>query len=199
MTKIVLLRHGQTDWNLLHRYQGLSDIPLNHTGELQARIANENLRPFHFDAVYCSDMDRAKMTARIALDGIFPYEDIHFDRRLRERNFGTYEGGPYDKDQLPEKYRIAMDADPENFSFPEGESLLDVEKRIRPFYYEILRKHPDECVLFVAHGTLLSVLRFVIDDEPVIAKNRKRLANAEPVVLNISGPNIPRCFIPHIK
>ncbi len=186
MTKIVVLRHGQTDWNILRRYQGHSDIPLNCTGEEQARIANEKLRQFHFDAVYCSDLNRAKTTARIALDGIFPYEDIHFDRRLRERSFGIYEGGPYDTDKLPEEYRIGMDADPEHFTFPEGESLLDVEARIRPFYYEIIRKHPNECVLLVAHGTLLSVLRFVIDNEPLVAKNRKRLANAEPVVLKDS-------------
>ena len=183
MTTFVLLRHGQTDWNILRRYQGLTDIPLNYTGEQQAHIANEKLRSFHFDAVYCSDMDRAKTTARIALEGIFPYEQVLFDRRLRERSFGTYEGGPYDTDKLPEKYRIMMDADPENFSFPEGESLMDVEKRIRPFYDEIRKKHPNECVLLVAHGTLLSVLRFVIDNEPLIAKNRKRLSNAEPIVL----------------
>ena len=76
MTTLVLLRHGQTDWNLTRRYQGLTDIPLNETGEQQARAANELLRQFSFDAVYCSDLDRAKTTARLALKGIFPPENI---------------------------------------------------------------------------------------------------------------------------
>ena len=99
MTTLVLLRHGQTDWNLLHRYQGLTDIPLNATGEQQAREANSKLKDFHFDAVYCSDLERAQTTARLALKGIFPYEKIRFDRRLRERSFGIFEGGPYDKER----------------------------------------------------------------------------------------------------
>ena len=185
MTTLVFLRHGQTDWNLLHRYQGRSDLPLNATGEQQAREANEKLKGFHFDAVYCSDMDRAKTTARLALKGIFPYEDVRFDRRLRERSFGIYEGGPYDKEDLPEEYRIGMEADPEGFKFPEGESFLDVEERVRPFFNEIMEKHRGQTVLVVAHGSLLSILRFVADNEPVLIKNRKRLNNAEPIVLEL--------------
>ena len=121
MTTLVIIRHGQTDWNLHHRYQGITDIPLNSLGEEQAIKANALMKSYHFDAVYCSDLDRAKTTARLALKDIYPYEKITFDRRLRERNFGAYEGGPYDKEFLPKEYRTAMEADPENFKFPEGE------------------------------------------------------------------------------
>lgn len=190
MTTLVLLRHGQTDWNLQHRYQGLSDIPLNTTGEEQAREANRKIKllGLKFDAVYCSDLDRAQTTARIALEDVFPYDEIRFDRRLRERSFGAYEGGPYDITDLPPEYRSAMEEDPERFSFPEGESLLDVADRIRPFYDEIVEKHPTQTVLLVAHGSLLSVLRFIADNEPVLAKNRKRLQNAEPIVLTNVSP-----------
>ncbi len=186
MMTLILLRHGQTDWNLTRRYQGLTDIPLNAAGERQAKKAGEKLRGFHFDAVYCSDLDRAKTTARLALNGSFPYEQIRYDRRLRERAFGVYEGGPYDKDKLPGEYRKAMDADPEGFSFPEGESLLDVEKRVRPFYEELIARHSGQTVLVVAHGTLLAILTFIINNEPVLDKNRHRLPNAEPVIINIS-------------
>ena len=84
MTTLVLLRHGQTDWNLHRRYQGSTDIPLNTVGEQQARDANKLLKKFHFDAVYCSDLDRAKTTARIALKDIFPFDQIKLDRRLRD-------------------------------------------------------------------------------------------------------------------
>lgn len=191
MTTLVLLRHGQTDWNLTHRYQGLTDISLNETGEQQAREANQKLKNLglHFDAVYCSDLDRAQKTARFALKGLFPFERIKLDRRLRERSFGIYEGGPYDKEYLPACYRTAMENDPEGFRFPEGESLLDVEKRVRPFYDEILARHPDETVLLVAHGSLLSIIRFIADNQPVLDKNRKRLQNAEPIILKVGKNN----------
>ncbi len=184
MTKLILLRHGQTDWNLNHRYQGLTDIPLNTTGEEQAVRANELLKPYHIDAVYCSDLDRAKTTARLALKDIFPYDQIQFDRRLRERSFGAYEGGPYDKEDLPPEYRTAMEADPENFKFPEGESLNDLEKRAHGFYNYILEKHPDETVLLVAHGSFLSMFFFIKENEPVCDKKRNHLKNAEPMVLD---------------
>ena len=185
MTTLVLLRHGQTDWNLHHRYQGISDIPLNATGEEQARSANKLMKPYHFDAVYCSDLDRAKTTARLALKDVFPYEKIKFDRRLRERCFGSYEGGPYDKADLPDEYRRAMEADPENFKFPEGESLNDVKNRLEPFYREVLQNHPDDTVLLVAHGSLLSMLLFLVEDKPVCDKTRRHLQNAEPMEIRL--------------
>lgn len=185
MTRLVLLRHGQTDWNLNHRYQGLTDIPLNETGEKQAIEANKYLQEFQFDAVYCSDLDRAKTTARLALKGLFPMEAVRYDRRLRERSFGTYEGGPYDKEKLPAEYRAGMEADPENFKFPEGESLCDVEKRIHPFFDEVIAKHKGETVLLVAHGSLLATMLFVKDNLPVCDKTRLHLKNAEPLVLDI--------------
>ena len=73
-----------------------------------------------------------------------------------------------------------MVADPENFKFPEGESLNDVKDRLEPLYKEILRKHPNDTVLLVAHGTLLSMLFFLVEDKPVCDKTRRHLQNAEP-------------------
>lgn len=186
MTRLILLRHGQTDWNLHHRYQGITDIPLNTLGEEQARSANELLKPYKIDAVYCSDLDRAKTTARLALKDIFPYEKVRFDRRLRERIFGTYEGGPYDKWNLPEEYRKGMEADPEGFKFPEGESLNDLRERAYSFYKDIIKRHPDETVLLVAHGSLLSMFFFIAAGEPVDDKKRNHLKNAEPMILDVN-------------
>ena len=187
MTTLVLFRHGQTDWNLHHRYQGITDIPLNATGEEQAKNANRILRNYRFDAVYCSDLDRARTTARLALKDVYPYEKIIFDRRLRERSFGAYEGGPYDKVFLPTEYRLAMEADPENFKFPEGESLNDVKNRLEPFYREILKRHPNDTVLITAHGSLLSMMFFLIEDRPVCDKTRRHLPNAEPFEIKVQA------------
>lgn len=183
MLTIIVLRHGQTNWNLLHRYQGQRDIPLNAFGEEQARSAHETLRQYHFDAVYCSDLDRARTTAKLALGDLFPYDRIRFDRRLRERSFGVYEGGPYDREKLPAVYREAMDADPENFKFPEGESLRDVEARAKDFLEDIKKRHSGQTVLIVAHGTLLSCLTCAAKHTPVIDRKRYHYGNCEPGIL----------------
>ncbi len=184
-TNLVFLRHGETDWNLKHRYQGQMDIPLNATGEQQAKDANLLLRGMHFDQVYCSDLNRAMVTARYALEGIYPYEKIIFDRRLRERSFGIYEGGPYDKDKMPQRYLDEMKRDPENFKFPEGESLNDVYRRVRPFYDMIIEKYRGKTVLLVAHGSLLSIVQFMVEGQPVIDKNRNHLPNAKPFTMTV--------------
>lgn len=184
MTTFILLRHGQTDWNLNHRYQGTRDIPLNATGEQQAREAHELIMELPFADVYCSDLDRARTTAKLVLGDIFPMEKVHFDRRLRERSFGVFEGGPFDRERMPLEYIRAMDADPNHFKFPEGESLIDVTERVRPFYQEIREKYPDQAVLVVAHGTLLSMLSGVILHEPVDNRTRRHLLNAAPMIFN---------------
>ena len=80
-----------------------------------------------------------------------------------------------------------MEADPENFKFPEGESLNELEKRAHKFYDEIIRKHPNETVLLIAHGSFLSMFFFIIANEPVNDKKRSRLKNAEPIILEINN------------
>lgn len=186
MTTFIILRHGQTNWNLNHRYQGQMDIPLNAYGEEQARNAYEFLKQYHFDEVYCSDLYRARMTAKLALGDLFPLDRIHYDRRLRERSFGIYEGGPYDKERMPQEYVKQMKKDPENFKFPEGESLRDVERRIRPFVEEMKEKYPGKTVLIVAHGTLLSCMTCVVHHTPVIDRTRYHYQNAEPAILEVN-------------
>lgn len=182
-TKLVFLRHGETDWNLQHRYQGIMDIPLNATGEQQAKDANLLLWGMHFDQVFCSDLNRAMVTARLATKDIYPFEKIIYDRRLRERSFGIYEGGPYDNDKMPRHYLDEMARDPENFKFPEGESLNDVYRRVRPFYDEIIDQYPGKTVLLVAHGSLLSIVQFMAEGKPVIDKERNHLPNAKPFTI----------------
>ncbi len=184
-TKLVFLRHGETDWNLQHRYQGIMDIPLNATGERQAKDANLLLRGICFDQVFCSDLNRAMVTSRLALKDIYPYEKIIFDRRLRERSFGIYEGGPYDKDKMPQHYLDEMKRDPENFKFPEGESLNDVYRRVRPFYDEIIDQYRGKTVLLVAHGSLLSIVQFMAEGKPVVDRERNHLPNAQPFAMTV--------------
>ena len=84
------MRHGKTDWNLLHKLQGQTDIPLNDMGRKMAREAGERYKDIHFDVCYCSPLVRARETARLVLEG----RDVPviIDDRLAEMGFGIYEG-----------------------------------------------------------------------------------------------------------
>ena len=90
MTTILLVRHGETDWNLQRRVQGHSDTPLNDNGRAQALALADTLDDVELDAVYASDLARAFETARIVAErrGL----TVTSVPGLRERNFGTWEG-----------------------------------------------------------------------------------------------------------
>lgn len=87
--KIYLARHGQTDWNIQHKAQGRTDIPLNATGRAQAEELRNKIKDLEFDAVYASPLKRAAETAEIAVGD--RYDIIHHDLLL-ERSFGNVEG-----------------------------------------------------------------------------------------------------------
>lgn len=87
---LYITRHGQTDWNVLHKLQGSNDIPLNDEGRKMAVRANEEYAKLHFDICFCSPLSRSKETAELMLKG----RDVPIieDKRLMEMNFGEYEG-----------------------------------------------------------------------------------------------------------
>ncbi|MDR1702565.1 MAG: histidine phosphatase family protein, partial [Sporomusaceae bacterium] len=90
MTKIILVRHGQTSWNLEKKYQGQSDIELSPLGILQAEKVGERLSSEKIDAVYASDLSRAfKTAAYIAIKHNLPVKTVP---QLREIRFGLWEG-----------------------------------------------------------------------------------------------------------
>jgi probable phosphoglycerate mutase len=94
-TTILLVRHGQTDWNLAHRWQGHVDIPLNETGRRQARLLARRLETLPIKAIYTSDLIRASETANIVAEplGILPIPDP----ALRERNGGKFQSLTFDE------------------------------------------------------------------------------------------------------
>ena len=87
---LYIMRHGKTDWNLLHKLQGRTDIPLNDMGIKMAKEARERYKDVHFDICYCSPLTRARQTAELVLEG----RDVPvvIDDRLAEMGFGIYEG-----------------------------------------------------------------------------------------------------------
>ena len=155
MTIFWLVRHGQTDWNLEGRYQGQSDIPLNATGLEQARACAARLNGQRFDALYSSDLLRARRTAEILGEKLaLP---VRTDTRLREINHGQWQG------RTLEEIRLAYedhthDSDPLNSRAPGGESVLEVARRMAQAADAITSAHPGGTVMLVGHGLALAAL-----------------------------------------
>jgi alpha-ribazole phosphatase len=157
--KLLLTRHGQTDWNIAGRYQGQSDIPLNQTGWMQAeqiamRLSNE---PIH--AVYASDLSRAVDTAQKITSMQERAPALHRDERWRELSFGEWEGMNYKEMSAhsPDVFSKWM-LDPQHVSTPNGETLAHLAERVLAAFMEIKKHHKDETVLVVSHSGALQVL-----------------------------------------
>ncbi|MDO4198033.1 MAG: histidine phosphatase family protein [Erysipelotrichaceae bacterium] len=162
---LYLMRHGKTSWNINRRYQGNTDIPLCDEGILQAKEAKEKYKDVHFDICYTSPLSRARKTAEIVLEG----RDIQIitDERLREMNFGEYEGRYVNKDDKDDPMTILFDS-PEKF-VPGigGERLEDVIKRTGSFLEECVYPYKDRDILLIGHGAMFSGLYCSIFDIPV--------------------------------
>ncbi|MEE3393816.1 MAG: histidine phosphatase family protein [Lachnospiraceae bacterium] len=161
---IWLVRHGQTDYNLEHRIQGRSNMPLNATGIAQAERVRKKIEEIgvSFDAVYSSPLKRAVKTASIV--GNIDPDNIKIDKRIIEVNFGDFEGRHWkDKDSMPlTRYWSA----PMYFKRPEGvEPVKHMEKRADAFLSEIEALDHDN-VLVVCHGGIIRVLRRYLEDNP---------------------------------
>jgi broad specificity phosphatase PhoE len=145
VTAILLVRHGETDWNRERRIQGHSDTPLNETGRAQARALAEELADERLDAVYCSDLLRAHETARIVAErkGL----DVAAIRDLRERHFGTWEGLTDEEvfARFPQAYEGPS-------GWGDGETREEMAERVFGALARIAKAHPHGRVLVVSHG-----------------------------------------------
>jgi broad specificity phosphatase PhoE len=163
MTEFYLIRHGQTDWNLLGKWQGQSpDAPgLNDTGRAQA-LAILDVLPradfgTHFAAIYSSDLLRARQTAELIAAPL--KLTVILDSRLREMNLGAWEGmlsGNIEAQYPHELERRKQD--PLHTPAPNGESPLEVAERVIAAAHEIANKHPSDSVVIVSHGVALAIM-----------------------------------------
>lgn len=155
--KIILIRHGETHWNAIQKYQGHTDIPLNERGRQQAaRLAAYLKAAEQVEAVYCSDLLRARETALIVARP-FQIEPVS-DRRLREFHFGKWEGLTFN--QVYAGYRYEFEQwfnNPEDFRVPEGESFSDLARRSLQAIEDVSRKHAGT-TLIVTHGGVIKVM-----------------------------------------
>ncbi len=156
MNELLLVRHGETDWNAQHRIQGSTDIPLNDEGRKQAGDAGRALSAYRWDALYSSTLSRARETARI-IGAHIGIDSVATDERLIERHFGEAEG------MLIEQRRRAF---PTGTQIPGAESWEAIGRRGAEALTDIVRAQPHRRSIVIAHGGLIkSVLAEITDGE----------------------------------
>jgi alpha-ribazole phosphatase len=150
MTQILLVRHGQTQWNKEEIFRGMIDVPLNESGKREASLAAEALKDKPIKAVYSSPLSRAKETATAiaARHGL----DVKVLDGLGDICFGEWQGNSHKavREQYADLYRTWVE-EPHTVTFPDGESLQEVESRVVEVVKKTVRNHPDETIVMVSH------------------------------------------------
>ena len=197
MTRILLARHGETEWNAIRRVQGWTDIPLSVTGEAQAEALGQRLARFPLTAVYSSDLGRAVETARPAADrqGL----SVQTLLELREKFYGDWEGLTQtdlerDYAELWRRYHVERDFEA---LVPNGETWPEVHARLSTALRQILAAHPgpDETVLLVGHGGSGRVLILEALQAPLPTLLCLHLDNASLSRLNFHGSGDTRVVL----
>ena len=156
-TRILLVRHGETDWNATGRIQGHSDTPLNAAGRQQAQRAAQRIAREPIGALYSSDLARAFETATII--GAPLGLTVVASPRLRERQYGLWEGLTSAEIQARYPEQFAMwRARSTDFAPPQGETRSELLTRALAELQTIARRHVREMVVVVTHGGLCYVL-----------------------------------------
>lgn len=154
-TKVILIRHGETDWSYQKRYCGFTDIELNEKGRQQARRLLKRLSKEKIHKVYSSDMKRTLQFAKIVFKDL-PAEEL---LDLREMNFGIFEGLTYKDimEKYPKVYREWL-GNPLDIIVPRGESLKTLVRRVRKALKRILSQNSDKKVAVFTHGGPIRVI-----------------------------------------
>jgi broad specificity phosphatase PhoE len=168
MNRILLLRHGETDWNRIDRIQGWGDISLNGRGRTQARSAAQFLADQYpdLDRLLSSDLPRAAETAKlVASTGTFAHLDIEYDPDWRERDFGIYQGQAGDRffEENPE-FAMLDGHDGAKHNVPEdGESYVAFRERVCSAWDD-LRSDVDGTALVVTHSGVIRAIIAAVED-----------------------------------
>lgn len=156
--KIILTRHGQTDWNVLGKVQGITDIELNETGIKQAEETGNKLLNYNIDYIITSPLKRAKKTAEIiAKDRNIP---ILVDEGLKERAYGEIEGKTLKEFDINEVWNYKP-----NKQFKDMESVGQLFNRVNGFLNNLKQNYSDKTVLLVTHGGICIPIMSILEEK----------------------------------
>ncbi|MCK5768413.1 MAG: histidine phosphatase family protein [Candidatus Atribacteria bacterium] len=162
--KLLLIRHGESEANIDRKFSGFQDVKLTEKGIWQAKRLAQRLREVKVDAVYCSNLSRARHTAEIVFQN--RGMNINIVPQLKEINFGAWEGLTYEEVRLKFGYGEDFSSWPGNIDvktvIPQGESIVKLNARVIKALNEILNKHlagkNDETIAIVCHGGTIRVI-----------------------------------------
>jgi len=154
--KLYVARHGQTQWNAENRVCGSTNLPLTDLGKEQAKLLAEKVKDYNIDVIISSPMMRAMQTAgAVSIATGIP---VIMDGRLREHDYGSFEGIDRKKDEYwQQKYQFAA-------KFPEGESVLQLAQRVYNLLDDVKKAYPDKNVLLVCHGGVSRMIKTYFED-----------------------------------
>ena len=197
MNKLILLRHGQSQWNLENRFTGWKNVPLTEKGETEAKKAGELLKKhsIHVDRVFSSILERANRTAEIAiihakLNNLLENNKLIMtcSEKLNERDYGDLVGlnkqetaDKFGKDQV-HIWRRSYDTPP-----PNGESLKDVVDRVSPYFEEYIKPafNAGENILIAAHGNSLRAMMIELGMYKSEEISNIELPTGSPLCINL--------------
>ena len=201
MGTLVLIRHGQSQWNLENRFTGWVDVPLTDLGRAEARRGAELLRQFRFDRAFTSTLQRAQETLRIVLETLGqPRVPVEADQALNERHYGALQG--LNKAEMAKHYgerqvhiwRRSYDVAPPNDTTewnPDGlsESLKDTAARTLPYFNRTILPlvTAGRTILVAAHGNSLRAIVMDLDRLTTDEVLNLNIATGAPIVYELGA------------
>ena len=206
MNKLILLRHGQSQWNLENKFTGWKNVPLTEKGEMEAKKAGELIKKnkIHIDFIFSSILERANKTAEIAikeanLQNLINNNKLILTKHedLNERDYGDLVG--LNKEETANKFgkeqvhiwRRSYDTPP-----PNGESLKDVVERVSPYFKKNIKPLLDQNknILIAAHGNSLRAMMIELGMYKPEEISSIELPTGSPLCINLEGSQLVDFF-----
>lgn len=193
-----LLRHGETEWNTQKRIQGFCNSPLTAKGISQTKEWAGTLQQWEWDQIYASDLGRVKQTVGFLNESL--QLPTFFDKRLREQNWGEWEGLTIPaikrdyKEELKKRVSLGW-----GFSAPGGETRSSILERVFKALQSISKNHPGKKTIIVCHqGVIKAILyhlsnrQFLPEEDPLIQHNNFHIISCTKNIFAIENLNISR-------
>ena len=186
--KVYLIRHGETEWNITGRWQGILDPPLNEPGRKQAEKLAAHLKDTPIQAIYSSDLSRAFDTAKMLGDALGL--SLIVDKRLRELHIGVFQGltKPEIIEKYPEEFEAFM-AQPFEHCITEGESRRQLQARVLEAWQELTARKDIQEIAIITHGGAIKTLLSALFPQQKESFDAQDFPNVSITLLERTGDN----------